>query len=182
MSTQKQLLPIAFAAAASLGIYSNTAAAGVLYPDPTQNVSLGNGDYAFVGAHPADTTFLDQLQFTLADAGAITATVNNSSVDLPAAAAGSNLLSNQFLMISLFDNSGNFISAAGAGGTLSASGLSSGITYTLAISGKTNGIFGGVYDGQVNVDAAAVPLPTALPGFTAALLTLGWRRKKSEAV
>lgn len=182
MNNLKQLVPESMLLAMCFGIQSY-ASADVLYPDPSKNTQLPDGEYVFAGAHPANTVFLDELQFSLDHVGNISATVDNISIPLPpAAGAVPDLFGNQLLMLSLFDNNGTFISASGAGGTLSATGLNSGVTYTLAVSGKASGIFGGVYQGELNVDAPpAVPLPPALPGFAAALATLGLRRKKSEA-
>lgn len=179
MNNFKQLLPAALMLTVSFGLQTN-ASAGVLSPDPSQNINLGEGDYVFAGAHPTGTTFLDELQFSLGGADKVTATVENSTITpLADPGPGVKLMDNSLMTLSLFDNNGNFITAAGAGGTLSASGLSSGVTYTLAISGKASGIFGGVYDGKLTAEA---PLPAALPAFTSALLALGWRRKKANIV
>ncbi len=177
MTMHKRLLPIMLSA--SLGIVSNIAAAGVLHPDSSENINLVGGEYAFAGAHSAGDIFLDEFQFSLANAGNVTATVNNAPLNLPSADTGSNLLNDSLLMLSLFDHDGNFISAAGAGGTLTANGLNSGMTYTLAVSGKASGIFGGVYDGKLDVDPPAVPLPPTLPFFATALLALTLPRKRN---
>lgn len=173
----KKLLPAAMVMAVSLGLQSNVSA-GILYPDPSQNIDLTDGNYVFAGAHPATTSFLDELQFSLASPGQVSATVANTSID-PAGVGGSasSLMDNHLLTVSLFDGEGNFITAAGAGHTLSATGLSTGITYTLAVSGKTTGIFGGVYGGSLTV-GSEVPLPASLPVFASALVALGWRRRK----
>jgi hypothetical protein len=179
MNNLRKLLPAALMLTVSFGIQTN-ANAGVLDPDPSQNINLADGDYVFAGAHPVGASFLDELQFSLATGDHVTATVENSFIQPPGGTEpGIKLMDNKFLTISLFDGNGNFITAAGAGGTLSAGGLSDGVTYTLAISGKASGIFGGVYDGKLTADA---PLPAALPAFTSALLALGWRRKKADTV
>ena len=181
MMKTRELLPAALVLAVSFAVHSNAYAAGVLNSDPSLNTNLASDTYVFAGTHTPGL-FLDEFEFSLASPGNITATINNVFDNLPEAAAFvPKLFENKFLTLSLFDNGGNFITATGAGGTLSATGLNSGATYTLAISGKANGAFGGIYDGKLAVDAApAVPLPAALPGFVAALMTLGLRRRKSN--
>ena len=181
MKKTRELLPAALVLAASFVMHSNISAAGVLYPDANLNDNLTAGTYVFAGAHDPGV-FLDEFEFSLANTGNVTATVNNVLDNLPQAAnLIPKLFDNKLLTLSLFDNNGNFITATGEGGTLAATGLSSGITYTLAVSGKAIGNFGGIFDGVLTVDTApAVPLPAALPGFVAALMTLGLRRRKSN--
>lgn len=161
-----------------LGIQSTVSSAAILLPGVGQNSSLTDGEFAFAGANSTDTSFLDVLEFSLWSSADITATVANTVVERPASAGLTpGLMHNSYLVLSLFDEDGNFITATGDGGTLSALGLTSGETYTLTVSGYADGVFGGVYDGQLNV--AAVPLPTAFLTFGSALLALGWRRKNS---
>lgn len=173
MNNFRKTLPTALLAVAAMAMQPH-AHAGVLYPDPSMNINLANDEYVFAGAHPAGTNFLDELQFSLSTGDHVTATVDNTFIEPLANAGGTaKLMDNRLLTLSLFDNNGNFIAATGTGGTLSAD-VTRGVTYTLAISGKTSGIFGGVYDGKLTADA---PLPPAISGFGAALLTLGLRRK-----
>lgn len=185
MKYPRKLIPAAMVLAATFSLHSITSTAGVLYPDASLNTDLGTGTYLFAGLHTPGV-FVDELQFSLDGPGSVTAVVHNVFDPMPEASnlSPKKLWDNHLLTVSLFDDSGTFITAAGVGGTLSASGLVGGETYTLAISGKTFGIFGGAYDGKLNVvttDPPAVPLPPALPGFVAALMTLGLRRKKTSA-
>lgn len=179
MKITKRLLPL-MAVAISFGIHSEVSAAGVLCPDASLNSNLVSDTYFFAGAHSAGETFLDTFHFSLVDDGSVTAAINDTTIEQESITEViPNLMNNDFLTLSLFDGSGNFIAATGDGGVLSADGLLGGTTYTLTISGETSGIFGGVYDGYLTVEE--VPLPAALPAFLSALFVLGFRSRKNVA-
>ena len=147
--------------------------------------ALSSGNYAFSGAHSAGSSFFEELTFSLTtvsdvtigivDVGAVpVTTLMNAS-----ATQFSNLLSNKYLTLSLFDNSGKFLDSAGAGGTLTALNLAAGGDYVLTVSGKASGVYGGMYAGNLSVAAVSeVPLGETAPLLGSALLVLMARVRK----
>ncbi len=170
MKTSKIILS---SAVVLFSVFSQIGSAAVLYPDSGMNLNLGDDSYAFAGVHQSGENIADQFQFSFASTANIVASVSNY-YSAPQDQTGIPLLNIKFLTLGLFDSEGNFITASGNGGTLSAAGLAAGETYTLSIFGKADGIFGGVYEGNLDV---AVPLPGALPAFISALLAVGARRR-----
>lgn len=175
MNLQKKILP-SLVMGICVGVFSQLSVAGVLYPDATSNIDLTDGSYAFAGTHESGDNILDAFEFSLSSASDISASINNLSLP-PQDASGIPLLNIKYLTLGLFDDDGNFIAASGSGGILSAYGLAGGSTYTLSVFGNADGIFGGLYEG--NLDVVEAPLPAALPAFISALLALGARRRKT---
>lgn len=149
---------------------------------------LSSGDYAFYGTHSAGSSFFEELTFSLA-------TTSDVSIDLidlkmPAttfrsssATQFSNLLSDKYLTFNLFDNSGQLLGSAGTGSTLTALNLATGSNYVLTVSGKANGVLGGMYAGNVSIAAVSeVPLGATAPLFGSALCVLLARARKLSKV
>ena len=175
MKYEKKLLP-SLAMGVCVGLFSELGFAGVLYTDPNLNINLTGGTYEFAGTHQSGDNILDEFTFSLSSHSSITANISNLSLPQQNDASGTPLLNIKFLTLGLFDDDGNFVAASGNGGVLTASGLTGGSTYSLAVFGNANGLFGGAYNGDLKVVEA--PLPAALPAFISALLALGARRRK----
>jgi hypothetical protein len=168
-----------------------------------RNKQLEAGDYVFADMHKSGKGFFDEWSFTLADAADVT--VSLFDVTLPGIGANflypeddkpgkghghgygwkehkptwTSLLDNKFLTVSLFDNEGTLLGTAGENGMLSALGLAAGQWYTLAVSGKAAGFFGGIYHGTLSIESASpVPIGGTLPLFASALMVFGLRSKK----
>ena len=181
MDISKQVLAAALACAMTLPFsIANAAEVNVLYPNPAINNNLASGIYGIGGTHPTNLTFLDELQFSIASpnnvAFSITDRASTDTAPLQSPAGSNHLFGNAFLTFSVFDHLGNYLGSGAEGSPLALSSLISGELYTLTISGKSTGIFGSQYTGQVNI--GAVPLGATLPMFSAALLSLCVLRKK----
>lgn len=163
------------------------------------NRNLESGEYLFANLHETKnpnkgTSFFDEWSFTLANTSNVT--VNLFDVELPLGNIGKlfsddakygkksnaigSLLDNKFLTVSLFDEEGTLLGTAGEDGTLSALGLTAGNWYTLAVSGKAAGLFGGLYHGSVAV--AHAPIGDTLPLFASALVVAAWRLRKNKTL
>lgn len=181
-STTKNRLALALAAALTLPLAPLASAAdvNVLYPPPATNDNLSVGNYAFGGSHPQEQTFIDEFNFSLGSADAVGISINDimspDTAPTPSPSGSKYLFDNKYLTFTVFDHLGNYVGSGAEGSALNLTGLASGEMYTLTVSGKASGIFGGQYQG--NVDVGEVPIGPALPMFSAALLTLCVRRRK----
>lgn len=187
MDMTKHLLPAALSLAMTLPFsLANAAEVNVLYPGPAENTDLGEGTYAIGGAHPTGLTFLDDFKFSLAAPQSVTFSLTDAmspdTAPTPSPSGSNYLFDNAFLTFSVFDSVGNYLGSGAEGSSLTLDNLISGQLYTLTVSGKSTGIFGGVYNGEVVIGegVAEVPIGPALPMFSAALLTLAIRRRKSS--
>lgn len=177
MKSSRKIFP-SIIAGICVGVFSEFSAAGILYTDPGLNINLTEGSYEFAGAHPSGDNILDTFEFSLSSTGDISASVNNLALPQQYDPSGDPLFNIKFLTLGLYDGDGNFLSASGDGGLLTATGLTAGASYTLSVFGNADGIFGGTYYGDLKI--VETPLPAALPAFISALLALGARRRKSS--
>lgn len=183
MDISKHVLPAAFAIAMSLPFsLANAADVNVLYPGPAENTNLATGVYAIGGAHPTSLTFLDDFNFSLAANQSvtfdITDDVSEDTAPTPSPSGSTSLFDNAFLTFSVFNSVGDYLGSGAEGSSLTLD-LQTGQLYTLAVSGKSVGVFGGIYTGSAAIGVPAeVPIGPALPMFSAALLTLCMRRRK----
>lgn len=190
MDLSKHLLPAALSVAMTLpfSLAAHAAEVNVLYPGPAENTDLGVGLYAIGGAHPTDVSFLDEFKFSLAAPQSVTFSITDAvspdTAPTPSPAGSTYLFDNAFLTFSVFDSVGNYLGSGAEGSNLTLNNLSNGQLYTLTVSGKSTGIFGGVYNGAVNIGGGGstpeVPIGATLPMFSAALLTLAIRRRKNS--
>jgi hypothetical protein len=189
MDISKHVLPAALTIAMALPFsIANAAEVDVLYPGPAENTDLGTGLYAIGGAHPTGLTFLDDFKFSLASNQSVTVSITDmmspDTAPTPSPSGSTYLFDNSFLTFSVFDSVGGYLGSGAEGSTLTLDNLVSGQLYTLTISGKSTGIFGGVYNGAVTVGDGTtpeVPIGPALPMFSAALLTLCCIRRRKTA-
>ena len=185
MDISKHVLPAAFTIALAMPFsIVNAAEVNVLYPGPAENTDLGTGLYAIGGAHPTGLAFLDDFNFSLASNQSVTFSITDlvspDTAPTPSPSGSVALFDNAFLTFSVFDSVGNYLGSGADGSNLTLDNLISGQLYTLTVSGKSTGIFGGVYTGSVEIgDVAEVPIGASLPMFAAALLTLCIRRRKA---
>lgn len=183
MDICRHVLPAALTIAMTLPFsLAHAAEVNVLYPGPSENTDLGTGFYAIGGAHPTGLAFLDDFRFSLAATTtvkfSITDAVSPDTAPTPSPSGSAYLFDNSFLTFSVFDSVGNYLGSGAEGSSLTLEDLASGQLYTLTVSGKSTGIFGGIYNGGVEIgDIAEVPIGPTLPLFAAALLTLCIRRK-----
>jgi hypothetical protein len=185
MDISKHVLPAAFTIAMALPFsLANAAEVNVLYPGPAENTDLATGLYAIGGAHPTGLAFLDDFKFSLASSQTVTFSledlVSPDTAPTPSPSGSTYLFDNAFLTFSVFDSVGNYLGSGAEGSDLTLENLSSGQLYTLTVSGKSVGIFGGVYSGNVAI-GTEVPIPATLPLFSAALLALCIRRRMTAA-
>lgn len=185
MDIKKHLLPAALAVAMTLPFsLANAAEVNVLYPGPAENTDLATGLYAIGGAHPTGLAFLDDFNFSLASNQSVTFgltdQVSPDTAPTPSPSGSTALFDNAFLTFSVFDSVGGYLGSGAEGSALTLD-LVSGQLYTLTVSGKSVGIFGGIYSGTANIGGlpTEVPIGSALPMFSAALLTLCIRRRKT---
>lgn len=185
MEISKHVLPAALIVAITLPFsLANAAEVNVLYPGPAENTDLLEGLYKTGGAHPTGLTFLDDFKFSLAAAHSVTFSiadeVSPDTAPTPSPSGSNYLFDNAFLTFSVFDSVGNYLGSGAEGSSLTLANLASGQLYTLTVSGKSVGIFGGVYNGGLEIgEIAEVPIPATLSLFSAALLTLCIRRRKT---
>jgi hypothetical protein len=185
MDLSRKSLAIALTVALTLPLVPIASAAeiGVLYPPPETNENLALGIYAVGGAHPSGETFIDDFNFSLANtvnvSFSITDNVSTDTAANPSPSGSNYLFDNQFLTFSVFDHMGNYLGSGSDGTPLLLSSLAGGELYTLTVSGKAAGIFGGSYQGAV--DVGAVPLGATLPMFSAGLLTALCIRRRQRA-
>jgi hypothetical protein len=182
MDISKHVLPAAFAIAMTLPFsLANAAEVNVLYPGPADNTDLAAGIYAVGGAHPTGLAFLDDFTFSLASTQSVTFSITDSlspdTAPTPSPTGSTSLFDNTYLTFSLFDSVGEYLGSGAEDHPLTLSDLAAGELYTLTVSGKASGIFGGIYTGKVEV--AEIPIGPTLPMFSAALLTLCIRRRKT---
>lgn len=174
-------IAITFALALPLSSIGHASTVNVLYPSPASNDNIAVGNYQIGGAHAPEQSFLDDFKFSLASANFVNINlvnlVSSDTAPTPSPSGSNYLIDNKFLTFSLFDHLGNYLGSGGAGHELNMVNLVSGEMYTLTVSGKASGIFGGQYKGDIGVGVEA-PLGATLPMFSAALLTLCIRRKK----
>lgn len=146
---------------------------------------LNTGDYALAGAHIAGSSFFEELTFSLTT----TSDINVGIIDITMPAATfknsratqlPDLLGDKYLTLSLFDNAGQLLGSTGAGGTLTALGLTPGNDYVLTIAGKASGVLGGIYAGNLSVEA--VPISSTAPLLGSALVILMMRSRKFRTV
>jgi hypothetical protein len=185
MDLSKNSLAVALTVALALPLIplANAAEINVLYPPPENNENLVLGHYAIGGSHATGQTFIDEFNFSLASdidvSISITDIVSTDTAPNPSPSGSNNLFDNKFLTFSLFDHLGNYLGSGGEGAPLTLSNLAGSEPYTLTVSGKAAGIFGGSYQGMV--DVGAVPLGATLPMFSAALLTTLCIRRRQQA-
>jgi hypothetical protein len=186
MDITKHLVPAALTVAMSLPFsLAHAADVNVLYPGPAENTDLGAGSYAIGGAHPTGLAFLDDFNFSLSAPQSVTFSLKDvaspDSAPSPSPSGSKLLFDNSFLTFSVFDSVGTYLGSGAEGSTLKLDNLVSGQLYTLTVSGKSTGIFGGVYSGSVDIGGTVseVPIGATLPMFSAALLTLAIRRRKN---
>jgi hypothetical protein len=166
---------------------AHAADVNVLYPGPADNTDLATGIYAIGGAHPTGLAFLDDFNFSLATNQSVTFNltdlVSPDNAPTPSPSGSTALFDNAFLTFSVFDSVGGYLGSGAEGNPLTLANLTSGQLYTLTVSGKSTGIFGGIYTGSVTVGDVApeVPIGPALPMFSAALLTLCCIRRNKTA-
>lgn len=184
----KHLVPAALTVALSLPFsLAHAADVNVLYPGPAENTDLAAGIYAIGGAHPTGLAFLDDFKFSLATPQSVTFNLKDAvspdTAPTPSPSGSTYLFDNSFLTFSVFDSVGNYLGSGAEGSSLKLDNLVSGQMYTLTVSGKSTGIFGGVYNGSVDIGATApeVPIGATLPMFSAALLTLAIRRRRTAS-
>lgn len=176
MDLSKNSLVVALTVALALPLIPLASAAevSVLYPPPENNENLVLSHYVVGGSHATGQTFIDEFNFSLASpidvAISLTDNVSTDTAANPSPSGSNYLFDNKFLTFSLFDHLGNYLGSGGEGAPLTLSSLASGELYTLTVSGKAAGIFGGSYQGIV--DVGAVPLGATLPMFSAGLLTM----------
>ena len=185
MDISKHVLPAAFALAMTLPFsLANAADVNVLYPGPADNTDLATGIYAIAGAHPTGLPFLDDFSFSLATSQSVTFSITDQvspdNAPIPSPTGSTALFDNTFLTFSVFDSVGGYLGSGAEGSKLTLTDLAAGELYTLTVSGKSAGIFGGIYTGKVNVGPVTdIPIGPTLPMFSAALLTLCIRRRKT---
>jgi hypothetical protein len=109
--------------------------------------------------------------------------VSPDTAPTPSPSGSTYLFDNAFLTFSVFDSVGGYLGSGAEGSSLTLDNLVSGQLYTLTVSGKSTGIFGGIYTGSVDVGGVTpeVPIGPALPMFSAALLTLCCIRRSKTA-
>lgn len=153
----------------------------VLHAQPNRNRDLQEGNYVFAGMHGAFAGFFDEWKFTLAEDAKVSITLRDLELsfnDLPGVDSD-RLLDNKYLTFSLFDRNDHLLGSAGADGTLSALNLLAGEWYTVTVSGRAAGLFGGFYYGNLGIESVhAVPIGDSLPLFGCALLALAVRARK----
>jgi hypothetical protein len=181
MDISKNVLAVALSFVMTLPFsLANAAEVNVLYPAPETNTDLDLGVYQIGGAHPTGVTFLDEFKFSLANTNDVSFSITDmqspDTAPTPSPSGSSYLFDNTFLTFSVFDSVGNYLGSGAEATPLTLANLSAGQLYTLTVSGKSSGIFGGVYTGKV--DVGAVPIGATLPMFSAALLTLCIRRRR----
>lgn len=189
MDISKHVLPAALTLAMALPFsVANAADVNVLYPGPAENTDLGAGLYAIGGAHPTGLAFLDDFNFSLATSQSVTFSITDDvspdTAPTPSPSGSTYLFDNAFLTFSVFDSVGGYLGSGAEGSSLTLDNLVSGQLYTLTVSGKSTGIFGGIYNGAVTIGEGTtpeVPIGPALPMFSAALLTLCCIRRSKTA-
>lgn len=158
----------------------------LLHPNDWKNRDLESGKYAFLNFHgPHGSGFFDDWRFTLGQ----DSNVSISLLDLVIPARGGDayeyknggqgdlpLFDSKYLTVSLFNGTGQLLGSTGENGILEVTNLLAGEWYTIAVSGKVNGLIGSGYFGSLV--ATEVPLGDSLPLFGSALLVLAIRGRK----
>ena len=163
---------------------------GVLSSHPQYNKNLTEGEYEFGDVHGKFGKFFsDRFKFTVAEDSTASITVNDLELSLgdlgqgnfkPLKKSGSlpNLIDIKNLSFRLFDNTGNLLGSGGDGDTLTNLNLFAGNWYTLKVTGRVSGLFGGAYSGTLDINPTAVPLGDTAPLLGSALALLGLRYRK----
>lgn len=158
----------------------------VLHENQRKNRNLTSGEYAFFGLNlPYGSGFLDDWSFTLADDSDISVRLFDAELPLPTGFGtlfGSNspgyLFDTKYLTVSLFNSAGDLLGTTGENGILHISNLLAGEWYTLAVSGKVNGLLGSGYFGNLTLSTTDLPLGDSWHLFGSALLLLAIRARK----
>ncbi len=167
----------------AMAVSSALATPMLLMPGPNANADLGAGSYMFAGS-ASTGEFSQQWDFSLADASNIQISINNTILfpELQPASCDPLSVCINFADLQL-TSAGGFDAPilVQDGDTLSVTGLVPGVWYSLLVSGFADGVFGGQYEGMLEISVRAVPSAFGVFGASALFgLFFAMRRRQAR--